>query len=32
VLRERGLPVVILTADISEEKREAWLEAVRWTM
>jgi DNA-binding response OmpR family regulator len=27
VLRERGLPVVILTADISEEKREAWLEA-----
>jgi thioredoxin reductase len=32
VLRERGLPVVILTADISEEKREAWLEAGCWTM
>lgn len=27
VLLERGLPVVILTADISEEKRHAWLEA-----
>ena len=27
VLLERGLPVVILTADISEDKREAWLEA-----
>ena len=27
VLLARGLPVVILTADISEEKREAWLEA-----
>lgn len=27
VLLEHGLPVVILTADISEEKREAWLEA-----
>ena len=27
VLLDRGLPVVILTADISEEKREAWLEA-----
>lgn len=27
VLLERAMPVVILTADISEEKREAWLEA-----